>query len=278
MIMTQSYGGIIGFVLFGAMVFYEQCWEKEREFVNLTTQIQQSDQVLTKKQQEIVALTEKLTSIEEHTQETQRQFQQEISHLQTINTQLQQTAKTLSEEQKKLVLENQTLAELDKTSHLQIEGLKKGSEALGRRIQAFIEQNQKFLPQINRLSDISHHIEASEQSFQSAIEKDLQAFTEGLKTWKKQTDSIISENQLLGKQIGDLKTAMGEGQKTFEQFALISQKFDRDSEIGAQQESRIAQLTLEITQLQAKLSENRITMEVMLGLMKAEREKRSTRS
>ncbi len=257
MIFLQSYGGILGFVLFGANALFDQFFGEDKEIVDLTQEVHEAEQQLLRKQEDIKSLTNQLTTLEKSSQEAHAQSQNEIVQYKESNELLHRVTESYRKEQEALKSENKSRAELHRESLMQIAKLKQNFASFERKIQTFVTHNQQFIPQIDRLSVVvSSHLQSSQQNFRETVDALDQEFDKDLHELSVVLQTMATKNQQLSEQIKHLETSLSEGKAATAQLIAESQQ-DRSAR------------TKELEQL-TQLRDDLIIREAALTKLKAE--------
>jgi chromosome segregation ATPase len=271
MIFLQSYGGTIGFVLFGASALFDQFFGGDKEIVDLTQEVHQAEQQLLRKQDDIKSLTKQLASLETNSRAAHVQFQNEIAQFKTSNDLLHRVSERYRTEQESLKSENESLSNLSKVSAMQIAKLTQTSESLERKIQTFVTHNQQFIPQIDRLSEVSSHLQSSQQGFRETVGALDQEFDKDLLELSHVLQTMSTKNQQLSEQIKHLESSLSEGGTATAQLIAQSQQFHQDRGAVAKELEQLTQLRNDLIVRESAISQQTAELKGLLAQVKQEK-------
>jgi chromosome segregation ATPase len=218
MIFSSSYGGAVGFTLFGLSIIHYQYFAEDKEAKELETEIEKTDQELEARQKAIESTTAQLNALQKSSDQARLAFGKTIEGLKKENTTLGQTLKDLQTEHKAFGQENETLKSTVHTLQKQIAASEASGAVFEEQIKAFIAQHKQFMPQLEQLSGIVQGLERADQKFQGDLRgidqtfrQDLENFSRYIRTSKGIIDAITEQNKALQSELATLRVSQSEG-------------------------------------------------------------------
>ncbi len=214
MIFSSSYGGAIGFALFGLSIIHYQYFAEDKEAEELETEIEKTDQELEARQKAIESTTAQLNALQKSSDQARLAFGKTIEGLKKENGVLQKTLGDLQTEHKAFGQENETLRSIVRTLKRQINASEENVSDFEVQIKAFISQHKQFMPELEQFSGIVQGLEGADQKFQGDLrgidqtfKGDLESFSRYIRTSKGIIDAITEQNKALQSELATLRAS-----------------------------------------------------------------------